>query len=195
MDFYHGSAVAGLTELKPFASPYSHSDEARVYLTLKKQLAIHYIWNTGKYPIKTPMLHVRQDGVLVFQEMFEDALEYFYKGLSGYVYRCAGEYNTHDQSGAAFCVTSSTPVAVVDCTPVDDVYDRVLSYEKKGRFIYEKYKDLPPYRHDIIRGIIVRSIKKDDLFNNPQHPNYIFYQLKYPQYWREAEVLYKNGLL
>lgn len=195
MDFYHGTAVRGLTELQPFASPYANLKEPCVYLTTSKQLALHYIWNTDKYPIKSPMLNVRKDGILVFQEMFSGALEYFYKGLSGYIYHCVGDYKLNGDVGIITCATSNKSVPISDFEYIDDVYEKIMSYEKQGAFIYEKYENLPQYRYDIIRGIIIRSIKRDDLFNNPSHPNYVFYQEKYPQYWREAEVLYSNNLL
>jgi len=61
-------------------------------MTSSKQLAAHYIWPTEKYEIKSPMLDIRPDGTLVFQEMFSGALEYFYKGLSGWIYHCEGDY-------------------------------------------------------------------------------------------------------
>ena len=56
MDFYHGSTVADLKELKPFASEDTNLKEPVVYLTTSKQLALHYIWNLDKVPAKMPML-------------------------------------------------------------------------------------------------------------------------------------------
>jgi len=43
LEFYHGSAVGGLTELRPFANIDSNLPEPLVYLTTLKQLALHYI--------------------------------------------------------------------------------------------------------------------------------------------------------
>jgi hypothetical protein len=91
--------------------------------------------------------------------------------------------------------TSATPVPVTSAEFIDDVYDHILSYSAQGKFTYEKFEELRPYRHDIIRGIIYRSIKRDDLFNTPTHPNAGFIPEKYPQYWAEAKVLHENGLL
>lgn len=195
MDFYHGTTIAGLNELLPFASPYSNLKDPFVYLTTSKQLALHYIWDTKKVASKMPMLDIRKDGVLVFQEMFSDALQYFYKGLSGYIYHCVGDYAVNDATGVFTCATSSLPVPIDDFEFIDDVYEKIMQYEKQGKFIYEKYETLPQYRYDIIRGVIMRSIKRDDLLNNTTHPNYKFYQDKFPQYWKEAEILNKYGLL
>lgn len=195
MDFYHGTTKVGLTELKPFVSPYSNLEEPVVYLTTSKQLALHYIWDTEKLEIKMPMLDIRKDGVLVFQEMFSGALEYFYKGLSGYIYHCVGDYPINDETGIFTCATSSKPVPIEDYEYIDDVYEKIMQYQEQGKFIYEKYETLPQYRYDIIRGIIMRTIKRENLLNNPSDPRYEFYQDKFSQYWREAEVLDQHGLL
>lgn len=144
---------------------------------------------------KMPMLDIRKDGVLVFQEMFSGALDYFYKGLSGYIYHCVGEYQLNEESGVFTCATSSSPVPIVDYEYIDDVYERIMHYHEQGKFIYEKYETLPQYRYDIIRGIIIRDIKRENILNTPANPKFHFYQDKFPQYWREAEVLNQHGLL
>jgi hypothetical protein len=195
MDFYHGSTVAGLNELRPFSSPYSNLEEPLVYLTTSKQLALHYIWNTEKIATKMPMLKIGQDGVLVFQEMFSGALEYFYKGLSGFIYHCVGDYKPNRDVGVFTCATSTEPVVVHDVEHIHDVYEHIMEYGQYGTFIYEKYENLPQYRYDIIRGHVMRAIKSENMLNDSNHPLYGFYREKYPKYWEEAFVLMKHGLL
>ena len=194
-EFYHGSSVGGLKELRPFAKPWSNLKEPLVYMTSSRQLAAHYIWNIEQYPIKSPMLDIRPDGTLVFQEMFSGALEYFYRGLSGWIYRCEGDFQYDGNVGVFTVATSKVPVPIASAEFIPDVYEHIMRYAAEGKFIREKFEDLPAYRHDIIRGIIYRSIKQDDLFNNPAHPNAWFIPEKYPQYWKEAEVLHEHGLL
>jgi len=70
-----------------------------------------------------------------------------------------------------------------------------MEYAQEGKFIYEKVETLPQYRHDIIRGIIFRSIKREMLLANPETPEAKFIRDKYTQYWKEADVLFKHGLL
>jgi hypothetical protein len=195
MDYYHGTSIKGLTELRPFSSEYSNLKEPVVYLTSNKQLALHYIWDYSRHEIKSPMLDIRSDGTLVFQEMFSGALEYFYKGVSGYIYHCTGNYDSNKETGVSTCFTSNEPVPIMDYEYIDDVYEKIMEYGRKGTFIYEKFETLKPYRHDIIRGLIYRMIKKDNLFEDTKHPNYKHFQEKYPKYWKEAEVLNNNGLL
>ena len=195
MDFYHGTTVGGLTELKPFNSQHSNLNESCVYLTSNKQLALHYIWDLSRCPTKSPMLDIRKDGTLVFQEMFSDALAFFYKGLSGYIYHCVGDYETSDKIGVIDCTKSNNPVPIYDFEYIDEVYERIMEYEQEGKFIYEKFETLPQYRRDIIRGIIIRNIKHEMLLSNPESPKARFIQDKYTQYWKEADVLSKYGLL
>lgn len=195
MEYFHGSTIEGLSELKPFASQYSNLKEPLVYLTTSRQLALHYIWDTGRLGVKMPMLDIRKDGTLVFQEMFSGALEYFYKGVSGYIYRCVGDYKINSDAGVHTCATSSTAVPIEDFEYIDDVYESILSYKDKGTFIYERYEELPQWRLDVIRGHIIRFIKRNDLINNETHPSYKFIKEKFPRYWAEAKVLQAHDLL
>ena len=118
--------------------------------------------------MKSPMLDIRKDGTLVFQEMF---------------------------SGVIDCAKSNEPVPICDFEYIDDVYERIMEYEQEGKFIYEKFEALPQYRHDIIRGIIFKNIKRGMLLANPDIPEARFIQDKYTQYWKEADVLSEHGLL
>lgn len=180
MDFYHGTNIANLTELKPFAKEGSNLQEACVYLSTTRQVALFYIWDFNKDPIRRMMMDIREDKI-VFQEMFGGALERFYKETSGYTYHCVGDYEMSENHGVKTCAISKKPVFVSDCEYIKDVYER--------------YEQLPQYRHDIIRGIVMRSIKKDDLLSSPNHPNYLLYQEKYPKYWEEAVALDQHHLL
>ena len=113
MKYYHGSTVKGLTELQPHLSVGAHLQEAKVYLTTSRQLAAHYIWDIQRLGIRMPMLDIRKDGTLVFQEMFSGALEYFYKGVSGYIYHCEGDYTPDPVVPTSY--TSDKAVPVTGC--------------------------------------------------------------------------------
>ena len=195
MEYFHGTTIKGLKELTPAVSQYSNSKKPLVYLTTNRQLALHYIWDEKRLGIKMPMLDIRKDGVLVFQEMFSGALEYFYKDVSGYIYRCVGDYKIDPNIGVATCATSSEPVPVTDFEYIEDVYESIIRYADQGTFIYEKFEDLPLWRIDLIRGHIIRFIKRNDLLNNTTHPSYRLIQEKFPHYFQEAKVLNAHNLL
>ena len=193
MKYYHGSIIKGLTELQPHLPIGAHSQQPYVYLTTSKQLALHYIWDIQRIGVKMPMLDIREDGTLVFQEMFSGALEYFYKGVSGYIYHCEGNYPADARVPTS--VISDAAVPVIDCEYIDDVYTHILQYEKQGKFIYEHYEDLPQWRLDIIRGHVIRFIKRNDLVADNSHPSRRFITEKFPQIWAEAQVLNDYNLL
>ena len=133
------------------------------------------------------MLDIRKDGVLVFQEMFSNALEHLYKGLSGYVYHCTGEYEHENDSGVHTCAISKEPVPVTGFDFIADVHSEILSYEEQGKFIYERYEKLPQWRHDIIRGHVQRAIKNGGRFDDKDSEKYRFYLAQWPQYMKEVE--------
>ncbi|MGI6769262.1 MAG: hypothetical protein ACOX5E_00115 [Bacilli bacterium] len=194
MNFYHGTQIGGLRELKPFASPTSNLKEACVYLTNRKQVALHYISNFKTLPFSSPMLNIKDD-VIIYQEMYSGALELSCKGVSGYIYHCVGDYKMSEDHGVKSCAVSYVPVPIIGVEYIEDVYKKIMEYKDEGKFIYEKYEELPQYRHDIIRGYFIRAIKAENILNNPQHPHYYLFQEKFPKYWKEAEVLNQNGLL
>lgn len=192
MDFYHGSSVKGLTTLKPNSSAYSNLQKSCVYMSTSKQLALHYIWDKERSFIKRPMLNIRKDGVLVFQEMFSGALEYLYKGLSGCIYHIVGDYETSDEIGVVNCAYSETPVEIADTEYIEDVHEKILEYGKRGRFIYEKFEELSEYRHSLIRNIVLSGIERNKLLEDSLHPDHEFYQEKFPDYWVEALKIAKD---
>ena len=193
MKFFHGSTIEGLTELRPHLSMGARSKKPHVYLTTSRQLAMHYIWDIKRIGVKMPMLDIREDGTLVFQEMFSGALEYFYKGVSGYIYHCEGDYPA--DPAVPTSVIADAAVPITDCEYIDDVYEHILEYEKLGKFIYEHYEDLPQWRIDVIRGQIIRFIKRGNLVVDQSHPGRKFIAEKFPQYWAEAQVLHQHNLL
>ncbi len=194
MVFYHGTNRGGLTELKPFYSEGSNLKEACVYLSTSRRVALFYIWDYARDPVRRMMMDIQPDKV-VFQEMFPGALERFYKGVSGYIYRCEGDYEMREDHGVKTCAISREPVPVAGVEVVEDVYREILKYQEKGEFVYERYEELPQYRYDIIRGIVMRMIVRDKLLENQEHPTALLYQEVYPRYWKEAKVLAEHGLL
>lgn len=73
------------------------------------------------------MMDIWEDKI-VFQEMFSGALERFYKGTSGYIYHCVGEYEPSEGHGVKTCAISKVPVTVTGCEYIPDVYDEIMKY-------------------------------------------------------------------
>lgn len=195
MKLYYGSTVEGLKELCPHIPIGAHSPKPLVYLSPTRQLALHFIWDTQRLGVKMPMLDIRKDGTVVFQEMFSSALEYLYKGVSGYIYTCEADYQPGEDFLSQCSIAVDTEITVTDCEYIDDVYKHILRYADQGKLIYEHYEDLPQWRLDLIRGQVLRRIKRYDLINDAAHPSRNFIRDNFPQYWAEAKVLSKYSLL
>jgi hypothetical protein len=186
VDFFHGSSVGGIAELLPFSSPHSNMGFPCVYLTTSRHLALHYIWDSHRCPIRMPMLDIRDNDLLVFQEMFSGALAYFYRGLKGYIYHCIGDYEITKEVGVAICAVSRAPVPVHDCETIADVYEEILSYEQRGLFVYERYESLSAHRYALIHDAIIRLIKRLSLLECPESDSSRFVRSRFPEYWEEA---------
>jgi hypothetical protein len=106
-----------------------------------------------------------------------------------------GDYPLNGKTKVRTCATSDKSVPIAGFDFVEDVYERIIEYENYGTFIYERYEKLPRYRHDIIRGHVIRGIKKEGLIENSESSEARFYRDKWERYWKEAEVLHKHGLL
>jgi hypothetical protein len=191
MDFYHGSIIGNLTELKPFSSKTTNLKEPMVYLSTNKQLALHYI----KDRTESPTLKICEDGKLIFQEMFSNALKILYKGKSGYIYHCVGDYTINEQVGVMYTATSNKPVLINDFEYIEDVYEKIMEYEKIGMFVYEKYENRSEQSHWVIRGWVMKWIKEGGWINDTEHPEYKKFKERWPKYLKEAEVLVKYDLL
>ena len=131
-------------------------------------------YNYKSLPFSSPMLDIR-DNVIVYQEMYSGALELSCRGVSGYIYHCVGDYEMMENMGVKSAAVSYKPVPIADAEYIDDVYEKIMEYKKHGKFIYEKYEELPQYRHDIIRGFFIRTVKDENLLDNPKHPHYKLY--------------------
>jgi len=186
VDYYHGSTIPGLTELIPFTGPENNLKKPCVYLTNNRQLAIHYIRDKRRL-WQSPTLDIREDGTLVYQEMFSGALEYMYKGVSGYVYHVSGDFGINTVPGVRFAAISDRNIPILDFEYIPDVYKAILSYADSGKFVYEHYEDLPRRRHEKIRELVLKWITDGGWINKPNEPMAVFYQEKWPEYWQEAK--------
>ena len=195
MKLYYGSTVEGLKELRPHIPLGAHSPKPLVYLSPTRQLALHFIWDTQRLGVKMPMLEIRKDGTVVFQEMFSGALEYLYKGVGGYIYTCEADYEPSEDFLSQSSIAVDTEVVFTGCEHIEDVYKHILQYADQGKMICERYENLPQWRIDLIRGQILRRIKRYDLINDAGHPSRNFIKNSFPQYWAEAKILSEHGLL
>jgi len=126
MEFYHGSSIMGLKELKPNFDTLNTVKSNVVYYTKDKTLALFYIWNR---PYKYATFHINNEGIIEYTENFPNQLYEFYNGVSGCIYVCNNKDNIITKSHVKDVYISSKPIELTKTIFVDNVYNEI----KKSR--------------------------------------------------------------
>ena len=179
---YHGSVQRSIKVLEPHASPFSHLKYPCVYLSTNEALASIYIWNK---PYKWMTFQIREDGLPIYSESFENGLREFYEGVSGCIYRCGGDFDVDENTRIKCAVVSKNPVPVESCDVVADAHERILSYEKKGLLVINHFEDLSEAQRESDRQMVLGAIRGLNLLNGT-HPLSAFVAEKFPALWQEA---------
>ena len=99
----------------------------------------------------------------------------------------SGDYGIDTVPDVRFAAISEAPVAVIDCEYISDVYRATLSFEDKGKFIYEHHENLSQMRHNKIREWVLKWITDGNWISKPEEPVAQFYRDKWSEYWQETE--------
>lgn len=138
---FHGSAVSGLSELKPL-SRLHNSEESVVYLSSSIPYIMLYIWDAEKTGSSRKWVTAwLENGVAHYEEQFPGQLRSFYEGVQGYVYSVLpgeGTQSVQNREGMFFC---TDPVSVYRTTEIRDVYRELLRYEQEGSFKLHRFED------------------------------------------------------
>ena len=167
MILFHGSSVPGISTLRPFASNH---DKPYVYLTHSKILATLYAYNPMKRPNGFFTYWWDKDGILCYDEYFNNQMEEIYAGQKGFVYACQGDY---PQLGKMpWVYLSEDKVHVEECTEVPDIYAQLLDYENKGLLRVRRWKNASERQREIWKKVVHRSLTDVDR-NSPIVKEYI----------------------
>lgn len=158
MILYHGSSIPGIQRLRPFSSNH---DKPYVYLTYSSILAALYAHNPMTRPNGFFTYWWGRDGVLRYDEYFEDQLERVYAGKRGFVYQCEGEYPQLEQMPWVYL--AETEVAVNSCVEIPDLYVQLLQYEQDGLLIVRRWRDASEKQREIWENVVRRSLTETDL--------------------------------
>ena len=134
MKLYHGSSLGGIEKLRP---GLSNHDKPYVYLTHSPILAALYAHNPLTRPNGFFSYWWGKDGILRYDEYFENQLEAIYSGQCGFVYECTGEYPQLEKMPWVYL--SEAEVPVIDCVEIRDLYAQLLQYEKEGLLIVRRW--------------------------------------------------------
>lgn len=158
MILYHGSAVSHIENLRPFLSNH---DKPYVYLTHSKVLATIYAHNPLTRPNGFFSYWWRADGVLCYDEYFENQLETIYADQKGYVYECEGEYPQMERMPWVYLAKEN--VHVSNCIEIPNIYEQLLRFEQEGILKVQRWCDVSVKQREVWENVVKRSLAKTDL--------------------------------
>jgi hypothetical protein len=179
---YHGSIYTEIKVLQPRLSPFANLKYPCVYLSTNEALASIYIWNK---PYKFMTFEIRDDSLPVYNESFKNGLREFYDGVSGCIYKCDVEFETDPSVHIKYAVISKKPVPVKTRDIVDNAYEKILLYEKKGLLVINRFETLTEQQRENDRRMVRNTIKNLNLLSST-HPLSAFVSEKFPSLWQEA---------
>lgn len=158
MKLYHGSAVPDLSVLRPFVSNH---DKPYVYFTHSPVLAAIYAHNPLTRPNGFFPYWWQKDGVLCYDEYFENQLEEIYKGQTGYVYECEGDFTPLEQMPWIYLAEQAVPVC--RCHRIPDLYEQFLHYEQAGAIRIQRWRVVSEKQRAIWAEVVKQSLQKADM--------------------------------
>lgn len=158
MILYHGSSFAGIESLRPFASNH---EKPYVYLTQSQVLATVYAHNPLTRPNGFFSYWWRKDGVLCYDEYFENQLEEIYSGQQGFVYVCEGDFPHLEKMPWVYLAEENVPVQRrID---VPDIYQQLLQYETDGLLKVQRWHEVSDRQKEIWENVVRNSLTHIDL--------------------------------
>lgn len=156
----HASQTPGIQTLEP---RISNDGTPRIYFSDKRENVLVYLSNavektckedgfahTGKWQ-KWASYGFTKDGLLRFEEYYENALEDTYKGVSGYIYTVGQADAIRPYPNIRNAFYADAPVPVVSCEFIPDALSALLEAERAGKIVITRYAELSEKMRDWIR--------------------------------------------
>lgn len=186
MIYYHGSAVANLTELQPL-SKLHQSEKQVVYLSSNLPYVLFYIWDAEKTGSSRKWVTGwLRDGVAYYEEQFPGQLKAFYEGVRGYVYSVLPDDRVRPMPQREDLFYSRDPVKVYRTQEIPDVYQALLQYEREGEFLLLRFEDASPEKQADLIDRIATYIRESNLLEQDnEHSRFI--RKYFVDAWRKAQ--------
>jgi hypothetical protein len=178
MTFFHGSPIAGITELGTRSRTHDETKSSAVYITPNRAYALFYIRDLE---VNYVTCGVMEEGYIRYDERFSEQMKTLYSGRSGYLYSCTDNSGFEATSTRGVWVSKS-PVRVESVEFIPDVYTELMKYEVSGDIKvmrYESFSDTE--KHDIYE-MIVWSLYKSGL-TEKSSAKADFYRENFPNAW------------
>lgn len=182
MLFYHGSPVAGLTELRPFLSEHG---KAYIYFATNPLVALLYAVKPVPKPFSFYPYGFGKDGSVIFSEYYENAFYDIYKGKKGYLYVCRDLEGTENPTQINCAYTCEAPVKVDGVSEIPDLYQFYKEQEEKGLFRIKPYREISEKEMNLVFAELKKDIIKYDLKTIPEHAMSVFLKTHFLSVWEQ----------
>lgn len=184
---YHGSAVPNITELLTNAKSYDGKHDI-LYLTDNFAYSLFYIWDS-KHNLKKRK-HVTcgiENGIVYYEEQFENQLKRFYDGVSGFVYVVNDSDGFRQVADRESMWFSDNNALVSEAIFIPNVYEEIQKYVAEGKIKIISFEQADRKRIDNLYEHISERIVKDNLLNDPDCEDALFYRTFFSNAWEEAK--------
>ena len=158
MILYHGSSIPGIAQLRPFSSNHG---KPYVYLTHSPVLAAIYAHNPLTRPNGFFSYWWGKDGILCYDEYFENQLEVIYSGQRGYIYTSQGAFPQLEKMPWVYL--SESPVEVTEVSEIPDLYALLLQYEQERLLRVRRWHEASEKQREIWENVVRRSLHGTDV--------------------------------
>ena len=170
MKYFHGSLMKDLRNLSP--------KNDFVYVTTNEVIATFYMIKNKFYTYG-----FKEDSdTPIYTEYYNNALYDIYKGKTGYLYECYNVGFKVNPQNIKYTFVSEGNIPINKVEKIEDIYEKLLEYENKGKLIIERYSELSGEKLENISNIIINEIRNENLINkNDSYSNFI--KSKFQQEW------------
>ena len=179
---YHGSATAGLTELRPYRSEHG---KPYVYFTKNPIIATFYTVHHVMRPYNWFPYGYVSEQVLSYSEYYPDAMADVYKCKERYIYVLDENDFRSGKTLIGDTVVFEEAVKISSCITIPDVYQKLLEYENAGQLYISRFKN-DEESLNWIDNMIVLEIEINDL-KNMKSDYCDFLQKHFPKAWERAK--------
>ena len=135
--FYHGSISANLKQLEIISKCNENPNIKCAYITDNYAYSLFYVRDMD---INLVTAWVNKDGIVCYEEQFENQLEIMYKNQSGYIYSCEddNEFIKSETNGIYY---SKKPIVLTEKEYISDAYSKIQQQIKSGNIEIKYFKD------------------------------------------------------
>ena len=147
--YYHASPTPNLTRLTPHISNHN---KPLVYLSEKRENTLVYLSNAvEKFCVENNVAHSKKihkwasygfnnEGILVLEEYYPNAIEETYSNVSGYIYSTKSNENIFPQKDIPFAAVSERPVNVENCEFIANAYKEINLMAEQGLIMLKRFE-------------------------------------------------------